>query len=101
MRERKGYQTPVLIYLGGEVLEMDSTTKTCSLPSTCEVVEAYAQGQSGVYFQINGNAHNDMAPGYIPSESGRTLGPFGSDGLKSLTFWSTGSDVHICYYRQA
>ena len=87
--------------IGGETLTMDGTTQWLTLPSDCNIIKVDAE-TAEVYYEINDNASDATAHGFVPTNGGRIIGPLGN--LASFSVWGTAADAAVChvqYFRES
>src|SRR5512139_256783 len=90
-------QSPEWVYMDGVVLT-NPNNQAVTVPSTATIVEIGAESAK-CYYAVNSAIASAVSPGYVPSETVRTIGPIGN--LTALCVHGTSSTVHIQFFREA
>jgi hypothetical protein len=89
---------PRWFFLHGETLTMDGTAQFLTIPADAEIIEIDAE-TAEIYYHINGSAHDATAPGFVPTNGRRILGPLSR--IDSVGIWGTAVDgavAHVQYF---
>lgn len=92
-------QLPYLQFLGGETLtEPDNVALTVPVTASCIEIDA----ESGPCYWNIGGVATVNAPGYIPTDGSRWLGPMVRDDLQvsRVRVFAPAGIVHVTYWRE-